>query len=41
MTPHEQYGGMLVIVLDSAETPEVFCGLNHFTHPSIGRVVSR
>ena len=23
------------------ETPEVFCGLKHFTHPSISIVVSR
>ena len=35
------------IVLDSAlakftpETPEVFCGLKHFTHPPIGIVVSK
>ena len=35
------------VVMDSAlilftpETPEVFCGLKHFTHPSIFLVVSR
>ena len=35
------------IVLDSAatlftpETPKGFCGLEHFTHPSIGIVASR
>ena len=26
-------------MLFTPETPEVFCGLKHFTHPSIGIVV--
>ena len=27
--------------LFTPETPKLFCGLKHFTHPSIGIVVSR
>ena len=31
----------LAAMLFSPETPEVFCGLKHFTHPSIGTGVRR
>ena len=31
----------LAAMLFTPETPKVFCGLQHFTHPSIGIVVSR
>ena len=31
----------LAATLFTPETPKVFCGLKHFTHPSIGIVVSR
>ena len=46
-THHYADGGVGEVLLDLAatlftpETPKVFCGLKHFTHPSIGIVVSR
>ena len=43
----EELSPFTSVVLDLAETmftpetPEVFCGIKHLTHPSIGIVVSR